>query len=489
MTVDEALNILEEILEIEQLNKVQKIVFCQSWEGQSYMEIANSFDYDYGYIKDTGSQLWQMLSANLGQKVTKLNFQSVLKYYAKHQKSQFPSQSASLIPEVKPLGSLSSSEYSTSLIGEHETRWIGRELLIDALTQKIQGNCRVLMLVGITGIGKSSLAVRLGLEPAMAHTWPVLKLIRFDDNLHIFKQFAHQLLEEQMPSEPELGQNFQKLVIDLVTHLQTHPCLLILDMIEEILEMGECGEFHYKDPLFSKFFDLFTQAETMPSRLILTSQDQLPVMVEGRYLERSHLEWLKGLNPEEALELFGIWEVHPQTDSEHKYLQRIISVYEGHPLALRVIAGEIRESPYNCDIQAYWHDYGEETIAIEQQKQASDLRSAADSVTLANYSVSLTDLVKCRVERTFTRLCISSPLAYVLLCMGATYRCSVERTAWLILIADSSKEAQLTAFQTLQRRFLLETDYTVGRVLYRLHSLIRSIALQHLTNPESKAAR
>lgn len=80
------------------------------------------------------------------------------------------------------------------------------------------------------------------------------------------------------------------------------------------------------------------------------------------------------------------------------------------------------------------------------------------------------------------------PLAYVLLCMSATYRCSVERTAWLFLIADSPKEAQISAFKILQRRFLLETDYTVGRVLYRLPSLIRSIALQHLANFESKAA-
>ena len=77
MTIDQALKILEEILEI-QLNKVQKIVFCQSWEGQSYMEIANAFGYDYGYIKDTGSELWQMLSTVLKQKVTKLNFQNVL---------------------------------------------------------------------------------------------------------------------------------------------------------------------------------------------------------------------------------------------------------------------------------------------------------------------------------------------------------------------------------------------------------------------------
>ena len=362
---------------------------------------------------------------------------------------------------------------------------VGREPLVNALTRKLQGNCRVLMLVGITGIGKSSLAIRLGLEPARVQNWSVLELIRFDTNRYTFEQFARQLLGEQTPLEPELGHNPQKLVIDLVTHLQTYPCLLILDMVEAILEVGAGGEFHYRDPLFAQFFDRFTQVEPMPSRLILTSQDQLPVIAEGRYKEQSHLEWLKGLDPEEALELFGVWQVEPQTDEEHEYLQRITRVYEGHPLALQVIAGEIRESPYNSDIQAYWHDYGEEIVTIEQQKQASDLRSTADSVTLANYSINLTDLVKCRVEKTLTRLRVSSPLAYVLLCMGATYRCSVERIAWLVLMVDSPREAQIIAFQTLQRRFLLETDSQTGRVLYRLHSLIRSIALQHLVNSQS----
>jgi hypothetical protein len=67
-----------------------------------------------------------------------------------------------------------------------------------------------------------------------------------------------------------------------------------------------------------------------------------------------------------------------------------------------------------------------------------------------------------------------------LLCMGSVYRCSVERAAWLLLIADSPKEAQLSAFQTLQRRCLLEGDRTSGQVTYHLHSLIRSVALQHL---------
>lgn len=362
---------------------------------------------------------------------------------------------------------------------------VGRESLVEALTEKIQGNCRVLMLVGITGIGKSSLAVRLSLEPRIAQTWSVIKLIRFDPNQNAFEQFARQLLG--MPSNSEFDQNPQKLVDDLVTHLQTHLCLLLLDMVEEILAAGGRGELRYKDILFAKLFDQLLKVEPMLSRLILTSQDRPPVMADGRYQERSHLEQLKGLNAAEAFELFAIWEVHPKTDKEAEYLQRIIQVYEGHPLALRVIAGEIRETPYCSDIQAYWHDYGQEIVAVEQQK-AADLRSNADSMTLTHYSISLTDLVKCRIERTFSSLQISSPLAYVLLYMGATYRCSVERTAWLILIADSPKEAQITAFQILQRRFLLETDYTLGRVLYRLHSLIRSIALQHLTNSESKAA-
>lgn len=484
MTVDEALNILEDILETQQLNKVQKIVFRQAWEGQSYVEIANAFDYDYGYIKDTGSELWQMLSTVLGQKVTKLNFQIVLKRYA-NRVSESASQSASDEPEVKNLEMPLSVHSAYSI--EDETRWVGRESLVNALAEKIQANCRVLVLVGITGIGKSSLAVRLSLEPTIAQAWSVIKLIRFDADQHAFEQFARQLLE-QIPSTSEFDQNPQKLVNDLVTHLQTYPCLLILDMVEEILEAGDCGELRYKDDLFTKFFDQLVKVESMPSRLILTSQDRPPVMAEGRYQERSHLEQLKGLNAAEAVELFAIWEVHPKTDIEGEYLQRIIQIYEGHPLALGVIAGEIRETPYYGDIQAYWHDYGQEIVAVEQQKQSSNLRSNVDSVTLTHYSINLTDLVKYRIERTFTRLQVSSPLAYALLCMSATYRCSVERTAWLILIADSSKEAQLTAFQTLQRRFLLETEYTVGRVFYRLHSLIRSIALQHLANSESKAA-
>jgi hypothetical protein len=81
MTVDEAITIAETALNYDRLNKIQEIVFRQSWEGQSYKEIAASTEYEYDYIKDAGAKLWKLLSTALQEKVKKDNLKSVLKRY------------------------------------------------------------------------------------------------------------------------------------------------------------------------------------------------------------------------------------------------------------------------------------------------------------------------------------------------------------------------------------------------------------------------
>jgi AAA-like domain len=85
MTVDEALVTLEQVLKPKYLNDLQQLVFCRSWEGQSYEEIADELMYDPGYIRDVGSQLWHMLSKVLGERVTKKNIQSALRRYHQEQ--------------------------------------------------------------------------------------------------------------------------------------------------------------------------------------------------------------------------------------------------------------------------------------------------------------------------------------------------------------------------------------------------------------------
>ncbi|MBE9094975.1 pentapeptide repeat-containing protein [Tychonema sp. LEGE 07203] len=81
MTVDEAITIAETALNYDRLNKVQELVFRQSWEGRSYKEIAASTEYEYDYIKDAGAKLWKLLSKALEEKVKKDNLKSVLKRY------------------------------------------------------------------------------------------------------------------------------------------------------------------------------------------------------------------------------------------------------------------------------------------------------------------------------------------------------------------------------------------------------------------------
>lgn len=381
------------------------------------------------------------------------------------------------------------SSYSQSSITTYRVledsgiRWLGRTGLITELEHRLQEDCRVLSIVGITGIGKTSLAMRLTLASSVAISFRELYTLSIDRASANFLVVARQLLgqaglEEKLQKDPDL------LVKAMVSKLRSHPCLLVLDMVEEILEPDGDGGHQFIEPTFAQFLEQVVKAEQMPSRIILTSQDQPPIIAEGRYQARSHIERLKGLEESEALELFESWDVRIQSDVDLENLKRIIHVYEGHPLALRVIAGEIRIPPYNGDVQAYWYDYGEEITTVEHLKDAQEEKSRQDKPRLDRYSIGLADLVKKRVDRTFTRLYQTEPLACLMLCQGAVYRRAVERPAWLLMIGEYPQEAQASAFQSLQRRFLLEEEYTKHKVLYRLHSLIRRVALDHLPKLE-----
>ena len=81
MTVDEAIAIAENALNYQRLNKIQELVFRESWSGQSYMDIAKRWGYESDYVKDAGARLWKRLSNAFGEKVTKTNLHSVLKRY------------------------------------------------------------------------------------------------------------------------------------------------------------------------------------------------------------------------------------------------------------------------------------------------------------------------------------------------------------------------------------------------------------------------
>jgi DNA-binding Xre family transcriptional regulator len=69
---------------------------------------------------------------------------------------------------LKPINSDSdtSPEDSTSPQGfyAYDNAWVGREKLVAELSQKLRGSCRLLLILGLTGIGKTALAERLAVQ-------------------------------------------------------------------------------------------------------------------------------------------------------------------------------------------------------------------------------------------------------------------------------------------------------------------------------------
>lgn len=78
MEVQEALNIVQQILAPRQLSYIEELVFSHTWNEKLYREMALDTGYEEGYLKDTGSHLWHLLSEKLGYPVTKKRLRLIL---------------------------------------------------------------------------------------------------------------------------------------------------------------------------------------------------------------------------------------------------------------------------------------------------------------------------------------------------------------------------------------------------------------------------
>jgi nucleoside phosphorylase len=221
--------------------------------------------------------------------------------------------------------------------------WVGRENLIKDLSQQILGSCRLMMLVGIAGIGKTALGERLTVE--LATSWLGNDLTRFhqesfDDEQQLFDfiSVAARWLEnwgELITAEDR--KDPQRLLNRLIRHLCENRYLIQMDSVENILQVNEeDGWNKFKDKWWVKFFDSYLKRSPCQSCIILTSQD-LPGEIETVGTQSQnfwHCQLLTGLDPLEQIALFekiGL-NINPNTEGM-QYLKRIGAAYGGHPLS------------------------------------------------------------------------------------------------------------------------------------------------------------
>ncbi len=181
MKAEDALAFLEEYLPQTHLNKLQSSIFLQVWEDRSYREIAQDSGYGLSHIKQTGSELWQLLSQAFGEKVSKTNIHSVLKRHARGDRVPIPppkiSQSppweiplsatnsthAAITPAMTPFCDWGEAADVPTFLGRTEEmatlkHWI---LGTDPTGKTAASPCRLIGLFGMGGMGKTTLSIQL----------------------------------------------------------------------------------------------------------------------------------------------------------------------------------------------------------------------------------------------------------------------------------------------------------------------------------------
>ncbi|KPQ33061.1 MAG: AAA ATPase domain/Helix-turn-helix [Phormidesmis priestleyi Ana] len=367
----------------------------------------------------------------------------------------------------------------------YDPLWVGRDSLIATLTQKLAQNCRLLLLTGLAGIGKTALSERLSTELQIHNRYRLLRENFDNQELSAdFGSFAVRLLEGcGQPVLPEERSQSGQLTRRLVAHLQTTPTLILIDSLEQILQGDEqTGWSEFIDPNFVTFFQAVLASETFQSRFVLTSQELPAQLVEAgsRYLNLWHRQPIGGLSTAEQQALFEKTGFAADHD-----LARIGKAYEGHPLALRTILGEIGDRPFFGNVRAYWKRYGQEIESVEQsiaEAAAGNTAGADDKWQLERFTRALRRNVQHRLEKTFERLHQDARYAYILLCETAVYRCPVPEAWWLSHLEDWQQDdnQSMMALDVLRDRYLVEEMIEDTELLLKQHNLIRSVSLAHL---------
>ena len=231
----------------------------------------------------------------------------------------------------------------------------------------INDRARAVILLGIAGIGKTTLAVKIveAVKDEFEYIiWRSLKNTPYiEDVLNDYIKF----LSDQ--KQIILSKDVNSQVALLIEYLRRHRCLLVLDNVESVLSEGSLsGEFREGYEGYSRLIHQLGLVQHQ-SCLLLTSREKPKeiALLEGnmspiRSLLLPGLGQLEGQKILKNKDLFG---------SERTY-EELLNLYSGNPLSLKVVSAVIREV-FKGDIAEFLKNeegaFGDIYVILDQQFQ------------------------------------------------------------------------------------------------------------------------
>src|SRR5919199_1166424 len=202
----------------------------------------------------------------------------------------------------------------------------------------VRDRCRLVALLGMGGIGKTSVSIKLAQQIQDEFEFVIWRSLRNAPPVEdILKDLIKVLSHQQ---ETQLPETLNELVARLIDYLRQSQCLLVLDNAESILQGGNrAGDYRQG---YEGYGELFRRigGTVHQSCLVLTSREN-PKDIASAAGETFPVRYMQliGLKLTAGEELFHSLRVSGSEAQE----QELIDFYQGSPLALKIVGTTIQE--------------------------------------------------------------------------------------------------------------------------------------------------
>ncbi|MGI2904851.1 NB-ARC domain-containing protein [Tolypothrix sp. VBCCA 56010] len=237
------------------------------------------------------------------------------------------------------------------------SNFFGRAAELDELEQFVlTDKCRLVSLVGMTGIGKTTLAIKFKEKIKNNFKYIIWKNLRLTSSFHVLIDDLVKFFSIHSQAQHS-SENINNRIKYLINYFQQNKCLLVLDDVTEIIHDNDGHKVYRKGwEEFGKFIEQIIQ-NSHQSCLLLTSHKHLLELnnhkIDNRYY-RTVL--VNGLKVEDVKDAFSPDIYCDATEFEENYWTGLVDYYGGNPVALNIVYRIILDR-YNGEISRFFESY------------------------------------------------------------------------------------------------------------------------------------